>query len=364
MNQLKHSPIVSIVMTTYGCADFVSKTIDSILNQTLTDIELIIVDDCSPDNTKDIINAYTDPRINFIQNEINIGVSRSRNKGIAVANGRYIAPCDHDDISMPDRLEKQVAYLEKHEEIALLATEAKIYVHGKEYKLHQFDQWSPRLLHWILYFRSPIVHSSICFRKEALIEYSIQYHPEIKYADDYDLFHQFAHIGNIAILNEELVIKEEDGDNASFSHYEEMTENGQGVLLDKYQHNLGLDNVNNKNMQVLWHVINEGKPAKSRNELMVLGELINDASLAFFQKYRCTEAQQHDINEYNSEEWLRAVVHLAKIESNIKLLSCYTEFPLLSIKRISFLRKIKLYMLIFLGKERLELIRDFFRGGA
>lgn len=352
MNDQIDHPLVSIVLTTYNSSHCISKTINSLLDQTFKNFELIIIDDCSKDNTTEIVKSFSDSRICFIQNEKNLGVSQSRNKAMALAKGRYIVPSDHDDISLPEKIEKQVSFLELSPDTVLLATEAKIFVHGEYYKYHTFQKWPSYLLHWMLYFKSPIVHSSICFRKETLNQYQLQYHPEIKYADDYDLFHQFAHVGTIAILNEELVIKYEDGDNASFAHYDEMTYNGQGILLDKYINNLGLS-VKRNDMEMLWRIINEGKSAKNVNELKALGELIVSASTAYCKQYEIKEDDQKVIALYNSEVWLRAVLNLAKSKGDLGILQCYSDFKEISTIPIGLLNYTKIIIASVIGKDAL-----------
>ncbi len=101
-------PLVTVVMTTYNGEEFVAKTIQSILDQEFSDFELIIIDDASSDRTVDIIGQFDDPRIRLFPNDKNLGISVSRNQGLSLARGKYVAPHDHDDISYPHRLAKEV----------------------------------------------------------------------------------------------------------------------------------------------------------------------------------------------------------------------------------------------------------------
>ena len=104
-------------MPVYNVASYVHEAITSILNQTYPDFELLIINDGSTDSTRDIVLKFKDPRIRFIENEHNIGLANSLNKGIVLAKGEYIARMDGDDISLPHRLEKQVAVLDQHPDI-------------------------------------------------------------------------------------------------------------------------------------------------------------------------------------------------------------------------------------------------------
>ena len=103
--------LVSIITPTYNCASFVLKTIDSVLSQTYKSFELIIIDDCSTDNTVNIIESYKDPRIVLLKNKENSGAAYSRNRGINAAKGDYIAFLDGDDIWSPNKLEKQLKFM-------------------------------------------------------------------------------------------------------------------------------------------------------------------------------------------------------------------------------------------------------------
>lgn len=106
--------LVSVIMPSYNTADYISKSIEVVLNQTYRNWELIIVDDCSTDNTDDIVLAYTDDRIRYLKNEVNSGAAVSRNKALQEAKGRWIAFLDSDDLWMPEKLEKQISFMEQN----------------------------------------------------------------------------------------------------------------------------------------------------------------------------------------------------------------------------------------------------------
>ena len=107
-------PLVSVIMPVYNAESFLKDAIDSILSQTYRNIELLIIDDGSIDNSSQIIQSYTDCRIRFYMNDDNKGLVYTLNRGIALANGKYIARMDSDDISLPTRLERQIDYIEKY----------------------------------------------------------------------------------------------------------------------------------------------------------------------------------------------------------------------------------------------------------
>lgn len=108
--------LVSVIMPTYNCAKFIEETLDSIKAQTYENWEVVIVDDCSKDNTKEIVDAYiaADPRIKYHCLEVNSGAAVARTKAMELAEGEYMAFCDSDDLWMPDKLERQLAFMKEN----------------------------------------------------------------------------------------------------------------------------------------------------------------------------------------------------------------------------------------------------------
>lgn len=124
--------LVSIIMPSYDTAKYIDKAIDSVLKQTYTNWELIIVDDCSPDNTDDIVKPYlSDERIKYYKNEKNSGAAMSRNRALREAKGKWIAFLDSDDLWMPDKLEKQIRFMERNGYQFSYTNYSEIDVNGK-----------------------------------------------------------------------------------------------------------------------------------------------------------------------------------------------------------------------------------------
>jgi glycosyltransferase involved in cell wall biosynthesis len=117
-------PAISIIIPTYNRSAFIGEAIDSVLQQTFSDFELIVIDDGSTDSTGEIVNAFKDERLVFIQQE-NAGRSAARNRALATARGKYIAFLDSDDTYLQDKLERQVNFMEAHPEIGMIYTSAK-----------------------------------------------------------------------------------------------------------------------------------------------------------------------------------------------------------------------------------------------
>ena len=124
-------PLVSVIMSVYNGEKYLVQAIDSILNQTYQNFEFIIIDDCSTDNSSHILQEYAqkDSRIKIIKKEKNIGIKgfiKNLNLGISIAKGKYIARMDADDISLPERFQKQVDFLENNPEITLVGAQLNL----------------------------------------------------------------------------------------------------------------------------------------------------------------------------------------------------------------------------------------------
>lgn len=205
-------PVVSVIMSVYRePVEWMRQSIDSILAQTFTDFEYIIVNDCPErSENRDLLQQYRqqDNRIIVIENEQNIGLTRSLNRALRRAEGRYVARMDADDISMPQRLERQVAYMDTH---------ADVIVCGTRYK--SFGQWSLLGMltnnHWVrlndneikaqMLATSCFVHPTVIIRRDILTTNHIEYDEDYRTAQDYRLWEQLKHLGEYANLEEVLL---------------------------------------------------------------------------------------------------------------------------------------------------------------
>ena len=162
-----NSPLVSIVMPVKDGADFVGKAIESLLNQTFTDFELIVINDGSTDQSVQVIEQFKDSRITLLTQE-NQGVSKTSNRGLALCRGKYITRHDHDDLSFPTRLSKQVSYLDDHPQCGLVGTAAEVWTpDGPTGRSRDFPT-KPGAIAFELIFDSPFVLSSVMFRREVM----------------------------------------------------------------------------------------------------------------------------------------------------------------------------------------------------
>lgn len=177
-------PLVSVICSVYNNADYLEEAIESVLNQTYRQFEFLLINDCSTDRSAEIIQSYKDDRIQYIENERNLGLTKSLNKALEMAKGKYIARFDGDDICMKERLREQVSYLETHPDIDLIGSDAT-YINEKGEKILEGKTIATHEnIVKKLENRNVIFHPSILFKNEK--EY--RYREKFKYSQDYDLF--------------------------------------------------------------------------------------------------------------------------------------------------------------------------------
>jgi GT2 family glycosyltransferase len=304
------SPRVSVALTAYNASPFIRSTIDSVLAQTFEDFELIVVDDCSTDDTVQIVESYADPRVRLIRNPTNLGISTTRNIAIGAAQGEYLAALDHDDISLPTRLERQVAFLDSRPEVVLVGTAARLLTNGKIRDYYP-PVTEPHLLRWTLLTHCSLIHSSICLRVSVLRKHRLYYRKAYHYAEDFDLYHRFAKVGDLACLPERLTIYREHGGNTGTRHQHTMTEHGQAFMLQVYRELLG-PSVTPEDVRRIWTVITRGQPAQSRAEILAVGELLARLLTAFLDRVPLTPDQADDIRNAASHTWWRALRSTAR----------------------------------------------------
>lgn len=206
---LMTSPKISVVMPVMNEERYIRTSIDSILAQTFTDFEFIIIDDGSTDSTPDILADYAqqDARIRVIRNKGNQGISQSLNHGIKASRGVYIARMDGDDINTPDRFEKQVALLDNNPNIVVAGagyqtitadgTPQHAVIEGVEY-------WE---CDWFSIFRSTILHSIMMYRRDVVIKNNIFYDPDFEFAEDVEFAHRLLQYGTALCLPEVMLIR-------------------------------------------------------------------------------------------------------------------------------------------------------------
>lgn len=226
-------PAISVIMSTYNRAAFLPRSIESILNQTFTDFEFIIINDGSPDETDKILRLFVakDKRIRVITNEQNKGLIYSLNKGLDEARGKYIARMDDDDISLPTRFEKQYAFMEQNPEITVVGSWIGRPDNGKKWDFH--DETNPDKVKVLMYLNFvPISHPTSFLRRNFLNKHGIRYSYDYKAAEDRKFWLDIMNAGGkISNIPEILLLFRVHGSNP-YEYYAEQRKN-----IDKFFEN-------------------------------------------------------------------------------------------------------------------------------
>ncbi len=179
-----NSPKVSVLMPVYKTKpEYLREAIQSIQKQTLSDFELVIVDDCPEDDRSVLVDEFKDPRIRYYLNEKNLGISASRNKLMDLARGEYYAVFDHDDVSDPRRLELEATYLDNHPLVGAVSSQVEFF---PEYRVTAFpsDNYS---IKQHLVFENCVPHTALMLRASVLKEHGIRYESDYSPCEDFML---------------------------------------------------------------------------------------------------------------------------------------------------------------------------------
>ncbi len=198
------TPLVSVILPAYNAGRHIGAAIASILAQSFGDFELLVIDDGSADGTVGAVEKFDDPRIRVLRNDGNRGIVFSLNRGIEEARGRYIARMDADDIARPERLARQVAFMDAHPEVGLCGSWARKFVpYGPRWT--QKAPASSDELKAALLFATPFVHPTVMMRRSVLDEHRLRYDPAFPAVEDYRLWCEMALVTGVAIIPDVLL---------------------------------------------------------------------------------------------------------------------------------------------------------------
>jgi len=237
-----NKPLVSVLIPCYNVEKYVEESVNSILNQTYTHLEVIAINDCSTDATGQILHriAETDSRVKVFDNEKNLKLIDTLNKGIQLCKGQYIARMDADDISLPTRIEKEVAFLEKNKDHDIVSTLFYAFRSGHpgKKKLHHSPLHDSQLRAYML-FRSGICHPAVMMRRHIFTELGLSFEKEYLHVEDYALWTQAIYKTKIANIGEPLLLYRIHQHQVS-SMYEDIQTDNKKKVFKIHSRHLGL----------------------------------------------------------------------------------------------------------------------------
>lgn len=230
------SPSLSVIMPVYNSEKYVSFAMESILKQSFTDFEFIVIDDGSTDDSSRIVRKFRDSRIIFIENSVNRGNYTVRNQGLRTAKGKYICVMDSDDISEPDRLERQYQFLEDNPEVGVCGTFIRNIPSGIVPKFIT-DHDHLKVAFMANNFCS---HPSLVIRREILFRHALKYNENYFYAADYDLCVRALRFTKIQNIPYVLLRYRRHPDQISFAKYKEQERYADIIRISQLIDNLEL----------------------------------------------------------------------------------------------------------------------------
>lgn len=208
-------PIISVIMPMYNAERYVEESIKSVLDQSFMNFELIIVNDCSTDNSIQKIFSFNDSRIILVHNKKNLGISKSLNKAIDISRGEYIARIDADDLMKKTRLENQYKFLEKFTDIGVVGSAIEVIGDFGKY-CHRYPK-EDRYIKYSMFFENSFAHPSIMCRKKLLIKAG-RYTNNFSYVEDWDLWFRLSKLTKFHNLQKPLTIYRAHNDSSCYKY--------------------------------------------------------------------------------------------------------------------------------------------------
>jgi glycosyltransferase involved in cell wall biosynthesis len=305
------NPTISVLMSVHNGENYLEEAIESILNQTYPDFELIIINDFSTDSSFEIIKKFADKRIVLIENDHNIGLTKSLNKGLKIAKGEYIARMDADDISEINRFEKQIDVLQKNPDYTVVGSNIFLIDDtGLIIEQIKYPETTEENLGNI-FFDNTIVHSSAMFRKDFVMSLG-GYNEEYSKSQDYDLWLNIIENGGLLYNIQESLLKYRiHAGSISNKFGSEQEQNAIRIVRRRLKSILDID-IKESDLKVL-------RNKKNRNVLQkyFLFKVLYNANIAFRKNFKEFKYAQ-EIFFHNSISVLHDQRFQSKLRQSLK----------------------------------------------
>ena len=306
------TPTVTVLMPVYNAELYLNEAIESILNQTFINFEFLIINDGSIDKSEQIISSYKDHRIRYVKNEANLKLIATLNKGIEMAQGKYIVRMDADDISLPHRLQTQFDFMELHPNVALCGSWFEV-LDGKsgvgKYVGNHYEIMMKML------YQCHFCHPSVIMRKSILENFIVKFDPLYTHAEDYDFFIRIGEKFELANIQEILIMYRVHNQSVSQRNKETQSKNSTvikqnlfkkiGLNMDENQLDFFSTIMQHEYEQTKEYVINvssffENLLAANENSVFFEKEFLKIylAQLWLNVTYNCTSLGLFSFNEF------------------------------------------------------------------
>ena len=244
------APFLSVVMPVFNGEKYIKESIESILNQTFKNLELIIIDDGSTDNSLLEIRKFKDSRIRLFMNGINRGVAFTRNRGLCKAKGKYLAWCDCDDISLPRRFEEQINFLEKNPAIGACGTWLSRFDKNSSYVIKSYKD--SEILKATLLFRPSMLNATVMLRLSEVKKNGLCYNNDLSIAEDYDFILKCSNCFKLTNIPK-VLYKYRASDTSIMKKYENQEQKSYEIHKIVYQYGLKALKINASEEELVLH---------------------------------------------------------------------------------------------------------------
>lgn len=312
-------PILSVVMATYNGEAFIKEAIQSVLDQTYTDFEFLIVDDGSTDTTASIVSSFKDERIIYIKKRANTGIANSLNLGIVKAKGQYIARMDDDDVCMPERFEKQLEILEHQNNIVVCGTTVLLKDRAARVYPEHYENIKMALL-----FSNPITHPTVMMRKDVLLNFP--YNSNMVPSEDYDLWSRLIEKGEFYIIQSPLLLYRQHLLSETSVRRREQLQLNVNIAIRLFN-TFGFHHIENHDTYVRIFVSRDysisGKELcglqKWFGDLKQLNAQQKKFNLTKFNVIADTNLQSYLISYFMNQKHIKKIIPFLKLDSNYKI---------------------------------------------
>lgn len=288
-------PRISIIVSTYNGRKYLRQALGSLLSQSFTDFELIVVDDASIDATWGTLQNIDDQRLVLFRNDENLGIGASLNRALQVATGEFIAVQDHDDLSMPNRFQEQVEFLQSHRDVALVGSPGWV-INENGLRISTWRVPHQDIdLKWEILINEPFLHTSVMFRRN-VIEHIGGYstNPTYRFAEDYELISRITADFRVANLSDPLVCWRQHCSSASDSNRRQQEEASFQISLRNIRRLIPDTDAHQRRLLQALMQTRPGSPTDiSDIEVGLTVTFLSSLLEAFYESYGFRQSQAH-----------------------------------------------------------------------
>jgi glycosyltransferase involved in cell wall biosynthesis len=329
---MNKQPKVSIVIPVYNGENYIASTIQSLLNQSIQNIEVIVINDKSTDKTHEEICNINDPRLSVVSNETNKGVSYSRNIGIKLSRSNYIAFSDADDISDTNRLSEQYQFMESHSKIDIVGCWAYKFNEKGEKKLWRYPVNHNEII-CQLFLGSSLIQSSVFLRRGIFSSHNIKYETKYEPCEDYAFFTKFAKHITFANIPKPLVYYRDHPENATNAQCNKMFEQSTKISQEYLNTFIALSEEEKK----VYSCFKNWKALKNIEEMQILEELL----FKLAEKCKTYSTYSPLVSEYLGERFYH-IAYISHKERGVNIYNLYKKSLRWNIHKLSLINNFKL----------------------